>query len=349
MPDDLLSPDEISALLSGGDVSDGNVDDLSEEDSARLDDVAKIFADSEQSVIGMLAGKNVNVSVGNSEIMNQEEFASRFVEPPFLFSSTFGGFEDRLVALVVEQHGALTLANMMMGGGAEIPEPNDLFWGAAQEGLNQIISAAFTGLSNKMKGKRLSPENSGAALGEDDWRVFSVEPVETKLWLSPVNIAIEGFKPFDIWTVLPLDTARDLSYLIRDILEGKDDKTAASSSSPASSGSSGGGFGTGSSPASSGAKPASFPSFVGGGGGNSSPTPIDIIADIPVRVTVELGKSRKSVSEILALSSGAVIELDKVAGEPVDILVNGKVIAHGEVVVIEENFGVRITDLNGAA
>jgi flagellar motor switch protein FliN/FliY len=77
-----------------------------------------------------------------------------------------------------------------------------------------------------------------------------------------------------------------------------------------------------------------------GGGGN-----IDLIADIPVRVTVELGKTRKNISEILAISTGSVIELDKMAGEPVDVLVNGKQIAKGEVVVIDENFGVRITEV----
>ena len=75
---------------------------------------------------------------------------------------------------------------------------------------------------------------------------------------------------------------------------------------------------------------------------------IDMLADIPVRVTVELGKTRKNISEILALTTGSVIELDKMAGEPVDILVNGKPIARGEVVVIDENFGVRITDVLGA-
>ena len=70
-----------------------------------------------------------------------------------------------------------------------------------------------------------------------------------------------------------------------------------------------------------------------------------MIADIPVRVTVELGKTRKNISEVLALTAGSVIELDKMAGEPVDILVNGKLIAKGEVVVIDENFGVRITEV----
>ena len=73
-----------------------------------------------------------------------------------------------------------------------------------------------------------------------------------------------------------------------------------------------------------------------------------MIADIPVWVTVELGKTRKNISEILARTTRSVIKLDKMAGEPVDILVNGKPIARGEVVVIDENFGVRITDVLGA-
>lgn len=72
---------------------------------------------------------------------------------------------------------------------------------------------------------------------------------------------------------------------------------------------------------------------------------LQMLFDIPLHVTVELGRTTKVVKEILELSSGSIIELDKLAGEPVDILVNGKLIAKGEVVVIEENFGVRITDI----
>ena len=76
---------------------------------------------------------------------------------------------------------------------------------------------------------------------------------------------------------------------------------------------------------------------------------LDMLLDIPLKVTVELGKTKKSVKEILDLSAGSIIELDKLAGEPVDVLVNGKLIAEGEVVVIDENFGVRITDIISAS
>lgn len=77
--------------------------------------------------------------------------------------------------------------------------------------------------------------------------------------------------------------------------------------------------------------------------------PINFLSDIPVRITVELGKTRKSVKEVLELKIGNVIRLDRQAGEPVDMLVNGKIFAHGEVVVIDENFGVRIVDIVNSA
>ena len=72
---------------------------------------------------------------------------------------------------------------------------------------------------------------------------------------------------------------------------------------------------------------------------------IALLLDVPLQVTVELGRTRKLIRDILELSPGSVIELDKLAGEAVDILVNGKLIAKGEVVVIDENFGVRITEI----
>ena len=74
-------------------------------------------------------------------------------------------------------------------------------------------------------------------------------------------------------------------------------------------------------------------------------TNLNLLLDIPLKVTVELGRTQKQIKEILELSQGSIIELDKLAGEPVDILVNNKLIARGEVVVIDENFGVRVTDI----
>ena len=72
---------------------------------------------------------------------------------------------------------------------------------------------------------------------------------------------------------------------------------------------------------------------------------LDMLLDVPLDLTVELGRSRMSIQDLLALGPGSVIELDKVAGEPLDILVNNRLIARGEAVVVNDKFGVRITDI----
>lgn len=90
---------------------------------------------------------------------------------------------------------------------------------------------------------------------------------------------------------------------------------------------------------------AQFASFESPALNPSESNNLNMLLDIPLKVTVELGRTKRSVKEILEMSSGSILELDKLAGEPVDILVNNRHIARGEVVVIDENFGVRITDI----
>ncbi|MBI2471689.1 MAG: flagellar motor switch protein FliN [Planctomycetes bacterium] len=75
---------------------------------------------------------------------------------------------------------------------------------------------------------------------------------------------------------------------------------------------------------------------------------LDLILDISVPVTVELGHTNMLIKDILALSQGSIVELDKIAGTPVDLLVRGKLLAQGEVVVVDENFGVKITNICGS-
>ena len=92
-------------------------------------------------------------------------------------------------------------------------------------------------------------------------------------------------------------------------------------------------------------QPAQFQSFSNDQMGMTGQENIGLIKDVPLEVTVELGRTTKSISDILDFSPGTIIELDRIAGEPIDVLVNGKFVAKGEVVVIEESFGVRITEI----
>ncbi len=90
---------------------------------------------------------------------------------------------------------------------------------------------------------------------------------------------------------------------------------------------------------------ASFDELKQENGDGSSGRDIDFILDIPLEVTVELGRTKMLIQELLQLGQGSVIELEKLAGEPMEVLVNNKLIARGEVVVVNEKFGVRLTDI----
>lgn len=88
-----------------------------------------------------------------------------------------------------------------------------------------------------------------------------------------------------------------------------------------------------------------FPSFSDGGAKADQLHDFDMILDIPVQLTVELGRTKISIRNLLQLAHGSVVELDGLAGEPMDVLVNGTLIAQGEVVVVNDKFGIRLTDI----
>ena len=95
-----------------------------------------------------------------------------------------------------------------------------------------------------------------------------------------------------------------------------------------------------------GEAPRPFSSMSGGGGGGEAPVhDINMVLDIPVQLSVELGRTKVPIKHILQLGQGSVVELDALAGEPMDVLVNGYLIAQGEVVVVNDKFGIRLTDV----
>jgi len=348
--DELLSQDEINALLSGGELPSSVSSGMPMEDMHALDEVAAIFSSAESNVFGMLAGKDVNVRTKEAVVCTQEELREKVEEKPFIFNATFGGFDDIPLAFVIDCRGALTLADLMMGGeGKELPdEPSELYLNAAQEGLSQVVGSAFTSLSALLGGRRLMPENTSSALGVDGWKAFAALGDDTDVWISALETAIEGLEPFLLRVAIPMDSAKSIVRVIHETVAEKAPKpsqTAAPASAAPSQRAGHSAPQPSFAPPPLGAQqpaqmvdvnPAEFTPLMPRGSSGAG-SKIDLIADIPVRVTVELGKTRKNISEILGITTGSVIELDKMAGEPVDVLVNGKLIAKGEVVVIDEN------------
>ena len=108
---------------------------------------------------------------------------------------------------------------------------------------------------------------------------------------------------------------------------------------------SGTGDGTQTGPAAGQAQPAEFGELAQDGSAGGGTLNLDLIMDVRLALTLEVGRTRISVRNLLGLSQGSVVELDKLAGEPLDVLVNGMLVAHGEVVVTNEKFGVRLLDV----
>ncbi|MDD3918201.1 MAG: flagellar motor switch phosphatase FliY [Synergistaceae bacterium] len=374
MIDELLSQDEINALLSGGGFgggagNDGSSGDMTAEQQHVLNDIANLFSSSAASVFGMLAGKEVSADIQKMETVSQEELVSATEAEPFAFRVLAGGLNNAPITMLVTKKGALTLADLMMGGeGKDLPdEASELYLNAAQEGLSQVVGAAFTSMSSLLGGKRLMPENVSSALETEEWLPFPSLAAAESLWRVSASLEMEGLGSFPLEILFPLEVAKKIADEVHAVVAGKKEKEQPAPSAqsqqqpkqapqqqpqaiPQQQQSFGGGgepapsFGNVYDQSSVDVRPAEFVPLtqksVSGFGSK-----IDLVADIPVRVTVELGRTRKNIADILNMTPGSVIELDKMAGEPVDVLVNSKLIAKGEVVVIDENFGVRITEI----
>ncbi len=372
MVDELLSQDEIDALLGGVSLDDGDSGgggDLAPADREVLEEVGKVFAGALSDVAGMLTGKDVQSEVRSTEVMPQKNFAASFGgQQTFLYSLRCDGLDSAEAAVVLSSQGTLLLADLMMGGdGKDLPEEvNDLYLSASQEGLSQVVGTAFTSISGLLKGQRFVPENASGALQEPQWLPFSGRAEEEPVWVTRLHAKVADVGEMDFAFLMPLEGATALAEKIQSVLSPPKQETPppAAKTAPAPSApqgaasqqpqrsapaSGGGGMPLPDSPQAVSAAPvdvrsAEFTQFAPEGA-PGVPSNLGLILDIPVRVTVELGRTRKTVGEVLNLSPGSVVELDKLAGEPVDVLVNGKLVARGEVVVIDENFGIRVTEI----
>lgn len=366
MVDELLSQDEIDALLSGAPAvsADAAGGDLSPEDQDVLGEVAGIFANAAGNVVGMLAGRGVAASVAGMETFPQREMPERAdgTGRVFLYTLACDGLENAPAAIVLSERGAMSLADLMMGGdGKELPaEANDLYLSASQEGLSQVIGSAFTNVSGLLKGQRLVPSGASGTLKEGSWLPLEGRGPEEMVWGVKTAVDVSDVGAFDLWLLLPVSVAQLLAKRIQEALAPpapepsraapQPQAAAPQSSRPAAAAVS---------PSPVGAplpprgipvtpqvdvRPAEFMPLQQDLGA-AVPANLELILDIPVRVTVELGRTRKTIGEVLNMTPGSVVELEKMAGEPVDVLVNGKLMARGEVVVIDESFGVRITEI----
>ncbi|MBN2160583.1 MAG: flagellar motor switch protein FliN [Spirochaetes bacterium] len=339
MGDGSLSQDEIDALLQGAD------DMLSPSSTAPAADTGRgrgLFPPSELNAIrdtlntavgsvapslsGYLGGRNLRISRPFIEVKHQDAVRGDFTGKYIQVSMDYSGALSGRNLIVFNYSDAGSISSLMMGDDRGVP-PTDLseaHQSTIQEFTNQLLSSMATHFSGSLGSAiNTTPAILSQASGGGDLQL----PLGADLVKVTYDFAIDGVLNSKLYHIMDTNIAQGLSSATGAV--------AQQVSQPQAYQAHGGQVGI---------SPVKFPPLDEGippsVGGN-----ISLILDVPMTLTVELGRTTQLVQDILGLGEGSIIELDKLAGEPVDLLVNGKLIAKGEVVVIDENFGVRVTDI----
>ena len=357
---------------------------LTEIEEDTLGEVGNISFGSSATALSTLLNQKVEITTPKVTVVDKNKVESEFPDPYVAISVNYTeGFTGSNI-LVIEQKDAAIIADLMLGGDGNTQTRilDEIQLSAVQEAMNQMMGSAATSMSTIFKKKIDISPPSIVLLDLKEGEGTDYIASEEKIVKVSFNIKIGDLIDSQIMQVLPMDFALTLvselhgeksdsplttkqdynssSYKEDDRLgydldfatEQEHSSSYATSSNTSQQMHDRSSSNTFSKPTSSNThqptvnvQPAVFSSFDEVQAVETGPKNLNMLLDIPLQVTVELGRTRKTVKEILDLSSGSIIELDKLAGEPVDILVNNKLIAQGEVVVIDESFGVRVTDI----
>lgn len=371
MSDSFLSQEEIDALLrnetSVAPAASSRANLLSDVEIDALGEIGNISMGSAATTMSVLLSRRVEITTPRVSIGLLDEMRKEYPMPYIIVEVRFTQGINGTNLLAMKESDAAIIADLMMGNdGSNPPEGmSELYMSAVAEAMNQMMGATATSLSSIFKSRvdLAPPKVRLIDLAGSDNITDSVKVGEPLARIA-FRMVVEGLIDSEIMLILPLNVARDM-------VDGLLHSTAPASTPQA--------------PKPMNSQPMSAPAPVAAVAPmpqqtyaapppqqrmpssmsieqnvlvqpaqfaplkqtslNVSDSNIGMIMDVPLQVTVELGRTRKLIREILELAPGSVLELDKLAGEPVDILVNGKIVAKGEVVVIDENFGVRITGI----
>jgi flagellar motor switch protein FliN/FliY len=354
MSDGALSKAEIDALLSGVDSSPGGgsapaavaaSNGLSQEQKKALETFLVSTTDAQSSNLSMLTGAQIRMKGPQVTINGRDLFLGQLPDSVVVIKADFSsGFPGEHMFIFPED-GAKAIASLM--NKEENIQLDEMSMSVLGEVVSQLVGHQITALADKTGNKSISsvpPEATNVpkavvALPAGDFAGATYQ------------LDLGGGKTCQLWEVLGPSVASDIAKALNGggSAAGKAKGPAAvpqglsggmSMGGSQMGGNSGGGMQFGNPNVQS----VQFPHLVPHGGPQEAGN-IGLIMDVYMEMTVELGRTRKLIKEILNMGEGTIIELDKLAGEPVDILVNHKLIAKGEVVVIDENFGVRVTEI----
>lgn len=383
MSNGFLSQEEINSLLNGG-LTDNEVENNESEDNEELlsdiekdllGEVGNISMGSASTALYQLLNQKVNITTPVVSITTIKEIKEKFDVPNIILDVEYvEGISGRNM-LMMKTSDAAVIANCMMGGDGivENPQLSELEISAVQEAMNQMIGSAATSMAT-MFGRRVDISPPQSTLWDDKEQNLSsnIEEEEKVVRIS-FTLEVGEILKSNIMQILPLDTAKKIVSMMMGEEEAEIETVAAAPEvtmsapapvtpppaaqvtiAPAAPVVQNIQEPTYKEPVYEAPTPAPRPQVevqkanftsLGVENARKSHDNIDLILDVSLEVSVVLGRTKKSIKDILSLGNGSLIELDKLADEPVEVLVNGKVIAEGEVVVVDENFGVRINNI----
>ncbi|MCJ2145629.1 flagellar motor switch phosphatase FliY [Bacillus paralicheniformis] len=361
-----LSQDEIDALLKGGDdtAQEQPESGLSLMEQDTIGEIGNISFGSSATALSTLLNQKVEITTPTVSVIEKSHLNDEFPHPYVSIGVSYTeGFSGNNL-LVIKQEDAAIIADLMMGGDGTNADPSlgEIHLSAVQEAMNQMMGSAATSMSTVFSKKiDISPPEVDL-LDVNEGEGTEQIPKEDPLVKVSFRLKVGELIDSHIMQLYPLTFAKDLIDELtnqdggEEPVQTEEAKQPPVQEKPAPSPSPAPAQTQRQEPApkrQGTAKvsepvqvaPAEFQSFAPQTDAQPHLQNLDMLMDIPLSVTVELGRTNRSVKEVLELSTGSIIELDKLAGEPVDILVNQRVVAKGEVVVIDENFGVRVTDI----
>ena len=377
MTDGMLSQDEINALL--GNIATEEVDannQLNDEEIDALGEIGNISMGTAATTLFSLLNHKVMITTPKVEVITKKEFEEMLNEQLIAISVDYTIGLTGANLLLLNEKDVRIITDLMMGGEGNPAEEelSEFHLSAIAEAMNQMVGSSSTSMSQMFDKKiDISPPKAMQTSSQAENLEQFIQGEETLVKISFRIQILENIIDSELMQVIPISFAKDLvqnllgqhEELIDEINQALEAEEKKSSPPPSRS--------VEPTPAPAPTPPPSpiqnnynnyaeppyrpekaarnveaqsieFPTF------DRAPVAypkenMDVLMDVPLEVSVELGRTHKKIKEILEFGPGSVIELNKLVGEPVDVLVNGKYIAKGEVVVIDENFGIRITDI----
>lgn len=359
MDENILSDEEIRELIKK---NDEQQEILTKEEKDALGEIGNISIGTSATTLYSLLRNKVVITTPDVSVTKISEMKKIYPIPFIAIEVSYTKGLSGSNLMIIKENDAKIIADLMMGGDGKNTEAelDDIRLSAIGEAMNQMMGSAATSLATMLK---MDINISPPKLSKINFATDSLESYfseDESIVVISFKMQVGDLMDSKIFQLMPIDFAKTLvKHLYNLSINGEEhaEQTSAEQTSQVNDN-------TSSEPVPNDAEshcqkeetkmaerrngitvnPVQFEKFQDEPSTPSNSS-LDLIMDVPLEVTVELGRTVKTIKEILNFSHGSVVELDKMAGEPVDILVNGKFVAKGEVVVIDENFGVRITEI----